>query len=269
MPHIIANGIRTYYECHGSGPALLLIAGNGMEHTTFNEQRPSFSQHFTCVTYDMRGIGASDVPGDGYTTREMAQDALGLMRGLGFENAHVGGYSLGGAIGQEMAIAEPGFVKSLSLYASFDRPDPYLKLRYALLKKILDETTPEMWAMFTTFSAFGPGFINEHESDVLREIGLRAARWQGPKAPSKIGMGGHYDAILTHDAADRLHRIECPTWIAVGSEDMVTPPSYAERMHLAIAGASLRVFPGRPHRLLNFLADDFTKAALDFLLACD
>lgn len=266
MPFVTANGIRTFYRSVGEGPPLLLIAGNGMEHTAFDEQLPSFSPHFRCLVYDMRGIGQSDVTEDGYTTREMAKDALALMDALGIAAAHVGGYSLGGAIGQEMAIAAPGRVRSLSLYSSFDRPDPYLTLRYDLLLKILLETTPELWAMFTAFSAFGESYVNQHEAEVRAEISRRVARWQGANPPAKTGLAGHYRAILTHDASDRLSAIRCPTWIAVGSADPVTPVSYAQRLHAGIAGSALKIFPDRPHRILNFQAGPFTEKALAFLL---
>lgn len=264
MPTILANGVRTYYEITGDGPPLLLIAGNGMDHTTFRDQVPSFASKFRCISYDLRGIGQSDVPPAGYTTAEMARDALALLSGLGFASAHVAGYSLGGGIGQWMAVDAPERVKSLSLYSTFSHVAPYLRLRYELLVKILAETTPELWAMFTTFSAFGEEYINAHDQEVEREIALRKARWLGPDAPSKVGLLGHYQAILGHEIRSRLSEIRCPTFIAVGSSDPVTPPSYARYLHERIAGSQLRVYPGAPHRLLNF-TPQFTKDAGAFL----
>jgi 3-oxoadipate enol-lactonase len=266
VPFLDANGIRTFYRSVGDGPPLLLIAGNGMEHTTFDEQLASFGRHFRCIVYDLRGIGQSDVPQSGYTTIDMARDAFALLDGLGIERAHVAGYSLGGAIGQHMAATAPQRVRTLSLYSSFDRPDPYLRLRYDLLLKILLESSPQMWAMFTAFSAFGPEYINAHDAEVRDEIARREKRWASGGAPSKTGLAGHYRAILDHDATDRLAFIRCPTWIAVGSQDPVTPPSYSERLHAAIAGSRLEIFPDRPHRILNFGAERFTERALAFLL---
>lgn len=265
MPFTVANGVRTYYEVNGSGPPLLLIAGNGMDHTAFKDQVGPFGAQFRCITYDLRGVGQSDVPPATYNARDMADDALALLTALGIESAHVAGYSLGGAIGQEMALKAPARVKTLSLYASFDRVDPYLRRRYELLVKILTETTPELWAMFTAFTAFGEEYINTHDDEVEREVALRAKRWYGSSPPSKEGLLGHYRAILSHHAADRIAAIKCPTWIGVGSSDPVTPPSYARRMTQAIRGAELEIFPGAPHRLLNF-TDDFTRKALAFLV---
>src|SRR6202035_2324751 len=137
MPYLTANGVRTYYESVGEGDPLLLIAGNGMDHTAFRDQMPSFAPHFRCITYDLRGIGRAEVPDSGYTVPDMAHDALALLSALGFPGAHVAGYSLGGAIGQQMAIEAPVGVKSLSLYATFSHVEPYLRRRYELLLKIL------------------------------------------------------------------------------------------------------------------------------------
>jgi pimeloyl-ACP methyl ester carboxylesterase len=226
---------------------------------------PAFSQHFRCITYDMRGIGKSDVPEGGYTIREMSVDALELLTALDIPTAHIGGYSLGGAIGQEMALASPSRVQSLSLYSTYSHVEPYLRRRYDLLIKILDECTPELWAMFTTFTAFGEKYINTHDDELTREVALRESRWRGPDAPSKKGMLGHYRAILSHNALDRLSDIRCATWIAVGSSDPVTPPSYARILNERIAGSQLSIYPGAPHRLLNFTAK-FTEDALAFLL---
>jgi 3-oxoadipate enol-lactonase len=265
MPFVTANGVRTYCEMTGDGEPLLLIAGNGMDHTAFRDQVPSFAPHFRCITYDLRGIGCAEVPDSGYTVPDMAEDALALLAALGFSGAHVAGYSLGGAIGLQMAIAAPVQVKSLSLYSTFSHVEPYLRRRYELLVKILLETTPELWAMFTAFSAFGEEYINAHDAEIEKEVALRSARWHGADAPSKVGLAGHYQAILAHEVRSRLPEIRCPTWIAVGSSDPVAPPSYARYLQQHIAGSRLCVYPGAPHRLLNF-TPQFTADALVFLL---
>jgi len=265
MPFVNANGVQTFCETAGDGEPLLLIAGNGMDHTAFRDQVPSFAAHFRCVTYDLRGIGQSDVPESGYTVPEMARDAVALLSALGLPSAHVAGYSLGGAIGMQMAIEAPERVKSLSLYSTFSHVEPYLRRRYEILVKILLETTPELWAMFTAFSAFGEDYINAHDAEIEKEVALRTARWRGADAPSKIGLLGHYQAILGHEVRARLAEIRCPTWIAVGSSDPVAPPSYAYYLRDHIAGARLCIYPGAPHRLLNF-TPQFTADALAFLL---
>lgn len=265
MPVARIRGIDTYYETVGSGPPLLLVSGNGMDHTAFDEQLPSFSEHFRCITYDLRSIGASSECDPGYTARDLADDAVALLDSVDALPAHVAGYSLGGAVAQEMAVEHPHAVRSLSLYSTYDRLEPYLRLRYDLLLRILNETSPEIWAMFTAFSAFGAAYINAHEEEVREEIQRRADRWNSDAPPSRRGLEGHYLAVMSHDASERLSRIACPTFIAVGSDDPVTPPMYSQRIHEQIHGSELAVFEGKPHRLLSFGAEQFTARALEFL----
>ncbi len=266
MPFLSANGIRTRYEIEGEGPPLLLIAGNGMDRTCFRDQVPEFSRHFRCIIYDLRGIGDSEVTPADYAVKDMARDALSLLDGLGIERAHIAGYSLGGCIGQEMALEAPSRVATLSLYSSLDKMQPYLRLRYEILIKVLLETTPELWAMFSAFSAFGEEYINSHDAQIQAEIMQRAARWHAPNPPSKEGVLGHYRALMLHDTSRRASAIRCPTWIAVGTSDTVTPPAYSERLNALIPGSALAIFQGGPHRLLNFSVHEFNQAALAFLL---
>ena len=111
---------------------------------------------------------------------------------------------------------------------------PYLRRRYEILIKVLMETTPELWAMFSAFSAFGEEYINAHDAEIEAEVRLRAGRWHAPNPPSKEGFLGHYRALMLHDTSDRVSGIRCPTWIAVGTSDTVTPPSYSKRLNALI-----------------------------------
>src|SRR5438067_3708588 len=113
-----------------------------------------------------------------------------------------------------MALAAPSRVATLSLYSSLDRMQPYLRLRYEILIKVLMETTPELWAMFSAFSAFGEEYINAHDAEIQAEIKVRAKRWHGKNVPSKEGFLGHYRALMLYDSSDRVQGIRCPTWIA-------------------------------------------------------
>lgn len=72
----------------------------------------------TLLTFDNRGVGGSDAPFTRYTTSQMAQDTLGLMDYVGWQSAHVVGYSMGGMIAIELATFAPERVRSLSLLAT-------------------------------------------------------------------------------------------------------------------------------------------------------
>ncbi|KAK1941305.1 putative aminoacrylate hydrolase RutD [Phytophthora citrophthora] len=70
------------------------------------------------LTFDNRGVGDSDAPCGMYSTSGMAKDTLALLDVIGWRTAHIAGTSLGGMISQEIALAAPDRVQSLSLIAT-------------------------------------------------------------------------------------------------------------------------------------------------------
>ena len=73
------------------------------------------------------------------------------------------------------------------------------------------------------------------------------------------------EAVLAHDARDRLHLIRCPTLVTVGLQDLVTPPLLAEELAARIPRAELVRLPGAGHGALWETPDAFNDACLDFL----
>ena len=65
MPFAIAkDGTRIYYEEAGSGEPLLLVSGQGGDHTNWTEIVPDFAAHYRVLSFDHRGTGQSDKPTD-------------------------------------------------------------------------------------------------------------------------------------------------------------------------------------------------------------
>jgi pimeloyl-ACP methyl ester carboxylesterase len=83
MPTVaVPTGIRIGYEVVGRGDPLLLIPGTGQGGRLWSLQVPAYSPRYTCILLDNRGVGASDVPDDGYNMRQMAEDASAICRML-------------------------------------------------------------------------------------------------------------------------------------------------------------------------------------------
>ncbi|MEM6666723.1 MAG: alpha/beta fold hydrolase, partial [Pseudomonadota bacterium] len=107
MPFAPIDDGELYYEVHGSGPPLLLIAGLGGLGSYWTPQIDRFSQHFTLIVQDHRGTGKSSRSKIKYSLEQMAQDTLRLMDALSLESAHLVGHSTGASIGQILAIEHP------------------------------------------------------------------------------------------------------------------------------------------------------------------
>src|SRR5690349_10045048 len=108
MPHAPVNGIDLFYEETGDGPPLLLITGLSGNAADWTPLLPALAARHRVIALDPRGAGRSSAPPGPYTMAQLAADALGLLDHLDVDRAHVVGFSLGGMIAQEMALAAPG-----------------------------------------------------------------------------------------------------------------------------------------------------------------
>jgi 3-oxoadipate enol-lactonase len=121
MPTAKTNDISAYYEVHGEGKPLLLIAGLGSGVSLFAKSIPIFSKGRKVVAFDNRGAGRTDKPDIPYTIEMMADDAAGLLRALDIKSADVLGVSMGGRIAMDLAIRHPEMVRDLILVSTSAR----------------------------------------------------------------------------------------------------------------------------------------------------
>src|SRR6187431_2496151 len=120
MPMAGVGGTGLHYERACDGEPLLLIQGMSGTHVSWGEPfRGLLEDGFDVVAFDNRGIGLS-TPIDGpFTIAEMAADTAGLLELLEIESAHVVGISMGGMIAQELALAHPERLRSLTLGCTY------------------------------------------------------------------------------------------------------------------------------------------------------
>src|SRR4051812_33898806 len=117
-----AAGTPVWVEQRGGGSPVLFLAGLGDAHDAwgFQLEGPLAERH-RLIAPDNRGAGRTPVPADGISIVGMADDAAAVLRGLGTAPAHVCGFSMGGAIAQELTLRHPALVRSLTLVNTFTR----------------------------------------------------------------------------------------------------------------------------------------------------
>jgi 3-oxoadipate enol-lactonase len=236
------NGIDLYYEERGSGPPLLIIPP--LSSTGFTI--PALEPHFRSITFDNRGAGRSSVPPGPYTTRLMADDAAALLAHLGVERAHVFGFSMGGLIAQELALAYPERVDRLVLNACFARPhhgvvDPWLTMWDQAYAKQIDPVAFNVWLLGQLLT---PAFMTQ------LDLVAAAIAEPDPYPAAAQGIAGQTAAIRTHDTLERLGQISAPTLVLVGAQDIVTPVVYSEALAKGIPGATLKVLDPGGHSVV-------------------
>jgi pimeloyl-ACP methyl ester carboxylesterase len=111
---VLRNGVKIHYQQIGSGPDLVMVHGiTGNLAVWHLHIVPLLAEHFRVLTYDLRGHGYSDVPAEGYTPEQMAEDLLELLDALEIDRPVIVGHSYGADIGLYFAASYPERVREV------------------------------------------------------------------------------------------------------------------------------------------------------------
>src|SRR5262245_17044991 len=263
MSFASVNGIRLYYEWHGErGLPVVLVMGLGGDTTAWPFQLAALAPRHRVLAFDNRGAGQSDAPDVAYTTRSMAEDLLALLDALGVGRAHLLGLSLGGAIAQEAALAAPARVASLQLHATWAGPHPYFRALVNAVRAVRLQVDRESFYRALSVWLFSPRCFAT-QPDLVEMVVQRATHHPHPVALHAYLR--QTEAVLGHDARERLHLIRGPTLVTVGGQDLITPPFLAAELASRIPGARLQTLQDTGHGALWEDPDTFNRACLDFL----
>jgi 3-oxoadipate enol-lactonase len=257
---IKANGIHINYELSGKEGAQVVVLSHSLSCSflMWNLQMDALNPYFQVLRYDIRGHGSTDAPSGAYALELLAQDVIGLLDALDMDRVHFVGLSLGGMIGQSLALNNPGRLKSLSLCDTTAfvpaEAQPLWQERMDEARKksmgALLEQTMERW--------FTPSFLRQNS----RMVALIRAQLLATPVSGYIGCA---EAIRKLNYLDRLSEIRMPTLIMVGAEDPGTPVSASEAMHNRISNSRLVILPSARHLSNVEQADAFNAALLKFL----
>lgn len=253
------NEIHINYETYGGeGDVIMFSHSLGTNLLMWEPQVNALRDRYKILCFDTRGHGESDVPDGPYTLEGLAEDAIKLLDILGIEKVHWVGLSMGGMIGQAVALNYPERLKTLILCDTAakvyeeDQPIWQERIDTALQRGMepLLEPTLERW--------FTKPFLEKNPPvvDLIRRLFL--------STPVK-GFVGCAEAIRKLNYLDRLSEIKLPTLIIVGEEDMGTPVEVSELMHQRISGSELVIIPSAAHLSNLEQPEKFNSTLLDFL----
>lgn len=248
MPNIQINNADIYYEDSAPNdtqkPVMLFAHGLLWSTKVYDKQVAHFAKDYRCIAFDFRGQGQSQITKDGYDMDTLADDAIGLLEALNIDSCHYVGLSMGGFVGQRVAIKRPELLQSLTLIdTSADAEDPnnipgYKKLVAAIkwlgMKRVSKKVMPIM---------FGSTFLADKTRKADNKEWLALLNSNRKEGVVKATTG----IIERKGIYDQLDKVTTPTLIIVGDEDVATPYAKAERMHFAIAGSKLAVIKGSGH----------------------
>ena len=256
--HIHANGIDIHCRVTGSGSWVTLSHSLACDLSMWDEQAALLSARYTVLRFDSRGHGKSGVPPGPYTLEQMADDVIALLDALGVARTHFVGLSMGGMIGQHLALKAPQRVASLVLADTTSRLPPEVLPLWQERIRIVSEQGMEAMVEPTLQRWFTELFRESHPQ-VMARIGALI------RATPAAGFIGCCHAVPQIDVNAHLRGLKLPTLILVGDQDGGTPPSMAQEMHAAIAGSEFEVIAGASHLSNIEQADRFNALLLDFL----
>jgi 3-oxoadipate enol-lactonase len=257
---ITANGITMHYEMDGpeSAPVVTLSHSLATDLSMWDPQVAVLKSGYRVLRYDTRGHGGTDAPEGPYTLEQLAEDVRALLHALRIPKTHFMGISMGGMIGQVLALKNPGMLQSLILCDTSSRiPEEALPIweeRIGLAQKqgmdALVESTMERW--FTASFRRKPLPALDKIRGMIRTTPVK-------------GYVGCSRAIMRLNLTERLREITLPSFIIVGEEDPGTPVAASQVIHEQIKGSELVILKSAAHLSNIEQQDAFNTAVMAFL----
>ncbi|MCG8919547.1 alpha/beta hydrolase [Actinokineospora sp. PR83] len=244
MAVVAVGGRELTYVRRGAGEPLLLIQGMAGHHGLWGEEFLSLlARDFDVVAFDHRGVAGGGRVDEPFGVRDLAEDAVGVLDGLGWESAHVLGISLGGMVAQELVVAHPERVRSLVLGCTYagpdggalDGPGPVRMMTAAATRDVSKSLragyeanlSPEFRADEAEFERFVEAVLSEQVPAPVIALQMQAA--------------------LQHDSVAGLADVRASTLVIHGTEDEMITPKNGDHVASLIPGARLEVFEGVGH----------------------
>jgi len=245
MPRLTANGCDLYYEDTGSGRESIVFAhGLLWSGRMYDDQVAALKGRLRCITFDFRGQGQSQITKSGYDMDDLTLDAGGLIERLGVAPCHFVGLSMGGFVGMRLAARRPELLRSLILLETSADPEPEANVpRYRLLSFVARWLSMRLVAGKVMPIMFGRKFLTDPARSAQRD------EWRGRLlANDKVGTSRATGGVISRKSIhEEIRKIQVPTLILCGDQDVATPPAKAKRIKAQIANSRLVVIPGAGH----------------------
>jgi len=251
--YVSVNGLKMYYEIHGTGFPLVVLHGAFMTIGAMGALVPLLAEGRRVVAVELQGHGHTADVDRPLSYEQMADDVAGLVWNLGIERTDVFGYSMGGGAAFQLAMRHPGLVRKLVVASASSTSEGV----YPEVWEGIEQITPELFA--------GTPWKEEYDRvapdpdafpvlvEKMKELDLQPFAWP----------------------PEEIRAISAPTMVVIGDSDGTTPEHAVELFRLRGGGvfgdlaglpsARLAVLPGTTHVGLIGHADWLAPMIGDFL----
>ena len=229
------NGLRMYYELHGSGQPLVLLHGAYMTIDAMGEIVPELAKSRRVIAVELQGHGRTADIDRPLSYEQMADDTAALLRQLEVEDADIFGYSMGGGVALQVAIRHPEVVRKLVVASASYTSDGM----HPELLEMIPAITPEAFA-----------------GSPIEEAYLRTAP-NPDDFPTLVAKLKHLDMEPFAWPPEDVRGIAAPSLLIIGDSDAIRLEHAVELFRLLGGGvmgdlvglpkSQLAVLPGTTH----------------------
>ncbi len=253
-----ANGIDINYAIEGEGPVVTMGHALGTNLHLWDAQGAALRSRYRVLRFDTRGHGQTSAPPGAYTLEQLADDTAGLLNGLGIKETYYVGLSMGGMIGQVLAMRYPAVVRALVLCDTTSRYPADAQPVWAERIRTVESKGMEGIVEAMLGRWFTAPF-RKRRPDLMDHVGS----WL--RATPVPGYLGCCHAIAKINVTDRLKEVRCPALVIVGEEDPGTPVEMAREIHAALPTAELAILRSASHLSNLEQPEEFNRVLLGFL----
>jgi 3-oxoadipate enol-lactonase len=255
----VSDAVKLHHAVDGAadGPVLLLGGSLGTSLEMWDAQLAGLAPALSLVRFDHRGHGRSPVPAGPYRIDDLGRDVLRLMDDLGLSRAAYCGLSIGGMVGQWLAINAPDRIDRVILLCTgaFLPPADQWLQRAAAVRAA---GTPEVIADAVVARWFTAPFAAAHPDLVARYRAMIATTDPG-------GYAACCEAIATMDLRAGLASVTAPTLVVSGAQDPSIPPEHGRAIAEAIPGARFTLLDPAAHVASVERTDTVNALIADFM----
>ncbi len=256
------NGVNLYYEVHGSGEPLLLIAGLASDSGSWQPVVEELAQHYRVILPDNRGAGRTEPQDVEISIKAIADDCMALLSHLGFSSANILGHSMGGFVAQDCAIRYPARVTKLILESTSAFCSPRNTALFSdWYRYIQNGMALELWFRNIFYWIFSESFFTD--AAVLHKAVKLAVEYPYPQTVN--AFGDQVKAIEAFSCQEELKNITSKTLAVFGREDILFSPDENARVLGRIPGIVVSTVEHAAHSIHMEKPYEFVRIVNNFL----
>ena len=265
MSNLSVNGIDLYYEEHGKGRAVMMIAGLASDSQSWQPIVEKLSQQYRVILLDNRGSGRTKPQNAEISIGSMADDAIALIRHLNLSSVDLVGHSMGGFVALDCAIRYPDYISKLILVGTSTFNSERNNTLFS--DWVLYQTSgmeDSLWFRNIFYWIFTKEFFKEKET--LHDAVQYAVKYPYPQ--SKTAFQNQVSAITLFNCTKDLSSVRSETLVIFGKEDMLFPPKESSKVLHAIPKVKFTTIKHAAHSVHIEQPKKFINVIQTFLYRC-